>query len=231
MPFEIYLARHGETDWNAAGRWQGHTDVPLNVTGVAQALALARRLHALGVSIASVVASDLTRARATAETVARSLDLELAYTDPDLRERRFGVFEGLTRAEVLERYPAEWAVYAADPRTAPPGGEPQEALVARVRAALLRVAERASSFARPASGGYATSSARPASGGYATSSARPASGGYATSSALVVSHGGAIRAIVGLVRGEPVPPVPNAGLYRIVVDAGQIARATFVQEG
>jgi probable phosphoglycerate mutase len=87
----LFLARNGETDWNLAGRWQGHTDVPLNATGRAQAGALAERLR--GEGIATVGASDLSRARHTAEIVAAALGVPVALVDPDLREQRFGRFE------------------------------------------------------------------------------------------------------------------------------------------
>jgi hypothetical protein len=121
----LFLARHGETYWNVAGRWQGHADVPLNATGQAQALALAERLR--GAGIAAVATSDLLRARGTAEIVAGALGVQVALVDPDLREQRFGRFEGLTPRECEERYPSDWARYTADPRPGPPGGESRAA--------------------------------------------------------------------------------------------------------
>src|SRR5437868_4346988 len=90
----VYLARHGETDWNRAGRWQGWTDVPLNPTGEAQALALAEKLRDR--TIARIVSSHLARARRTAEIVAGALSVTDIATDADLKERGFGLFEGLT---------------------------------------------------------------------------------------------------------------------------------------
>jgi broad specificity phosphatase PhoE len=127
---ELFLARHGETDWNVAGRWQGHTDVPLNATGRAQAAALAERLR--GEGIAAVAASDLARARHTAEIVAGALGLAVALVDPDLREQRYGHFEGLTPRECEARHPEAWARYVADPKAGPPGGESRAALLERV---------------------------------------------------------------------------------------------------
>jgi probable phosphoglycerate mutase len=138
----LFLARHGETDWNVAGRWQGHADVPLNATGRAQALALAERLR--GEGIAAVASSDLSRARATAELVAGALGLQVALVDPDLREQRYGRFEGLTPRECEERYPDDWARYATDPRPGPPGGESRAAVLERVLGALHRAAARLS---------------------------------------------------------------------------------------
>jgi probable phosphoglycerate mutase len=133
----LYLARHGETDWNAVGRWQGHTDVPLNETGRQQARALALTLRPYGVHAA--VSSDLSRARETAQIVAQALGVPLGPADPDLRERGFGVFEGLTRQECELQHPDAWAAWLAERRT-PAGAETKEALAARVASAATRVA-------------------------------------------------------------------------------------------
>jgi probable phosphoglycerate mutase len=135
----LFLARHGETDWNAAGRWQGQTDVPLNATGRAQASTLAARLRAEGVR--AIATSDLCRARGTAEIVGEALGLEIAFVDAALRERAYGKWEGLTRCECQARFPEEWARHVSDPRTSPPGGESMDALLARVVPAVHRVAE------------------------------------------------------------------------------------------
>ena len=137
-PATLYLARHGETDWNAAGRWQGQTDVPLNERGRAQARELAALARGLGV--AAVASSDLLRARATAEIVAAALGLEVGALHPDLRERCFGCFEGLTREEVAARHPEAWSRYLADPGPAPPGGETRAELLGRLLPALAAAA-------------------------------------------------------------------------------------------
>jgi probable phosphoglycerate mutase len=134
----LYLARHGETDWNRAGRWQGHTDIPLSEIGRAQAQALAAGLRGRG--IAEVHASDLLRAAGTAEIIADALGLAAVRVDARLRERGFGCFEGLTRDECAARHPDAWARYLADRRATPPGGEPQAAVVARIVAALTDIA-------------------------------------------------------------------------------------------
>jgi probable phosphoglycerate mutase len=94
----LLLVRHGETDWNAEGKLQGHTDRPLNEYGRRQAQALAGRLAAE--SIDAVYASDLSRARETAEIVGEKLGLTVAV-DPDLREKNWGNWEGLTSDERL----------------------------------------------------------------------------------------------------------------------------------
>jgi broad specificity phosphatase PhoE len=133
----VYLARHGETDWNVAGRWQGNTDIPLNDTGREQARALAGVLQTRG--LRSVVASDLSRAHETARIVATALGIEVAYVDANLRERRFGIFEGLTRAECEAQHGDAWQAWLDHKRT-PSGGETQDDLAARMLAAFERVA-------------------------------------------------------------------------------------------
>ena len=135
----LYLVRHGETAWNAEGRLQGSTDVPLNDVGRAQALALASTFAHLG--IARVFTSDLARARETGAIIAESLGLPAPEVERDLRERRFGIFEGLTRDEIHARYPHQWRAWTG--RTAmPEGGEPVESSVGRMHAALGRVWDR-----------------------------------------------------------------------------------------
>src|SRR5579859_829005 len=128
----LYIGRHGETDWNAQARWQGHTDVPLNEVGRAQARALASTLRAAGASaLAAVVASDLARAKETAHIVAAELGVRLAYVDPDLRERAIGLFEGLTGQECEVRHPDAWRAWL-ERRQVPTGGEGHDALHTRV---------------------------------------------------------------------------------------------------
>jgi len=135
----VYVARHGETDWNAVNRWQGHTDIPLNDNGRAQARALAQRLR--DVRLAGVVASDLSRAQETARIVATELAIPLAYVDGGLRERSFGVFEGLTREECETHHGEAWRAWL-EHKTMPQGGEALDALTQRVVAAVGRSAER-----------------------------------------------------------------------------------------
>jgi probable phosphoglycerate mutase len=134
----LYVARHGETDWNVAGRWQGHTDVPLNSTGREQARALATRLA--GVPLAGVVASDLSRASETGRIVAEELGLAFTYEDPRLRERSFGIFEGLTREECEQLYPEEWRGWLENRHT-PRGAETQKDLSDRMLSGLGSAAE------------------------------------------------------------------------------------------
>jgi probable phosphoglycerate mutase len=100
------MVRHGETAWNAEGRVQGQTDVPLNELGHVQARAVAAVLA--GERFDAVYSSDLLRVRQTAEPTAGRLGLPVAF-DSRLRERHYGMFERHTYAEVRERYPAEYA--------------------------------------------------------------------------------------------------------------------------
>ncbi len=134
----LFLARHGETEWNRAGRWQGQTDIPLSEAGRAQARAMAACL--VGRGVVDVHASDLRRAIETAEIVAGALGIAPAKRDARLRERGFGCFEGLTREECAERHAEAWARYLADRRSTPPGGEPQVEVAARIVEALTEIA-------------------------------------------------------------------------------------------
>ena len=117
----LFLVRHGETDWNAAGRWQGQTDVPLNARGREQAREIADRLRAGGDRGRSPRATSCGRGTPPSSSRPSSGSC-VDHLDPDLRERRFGCFEGLTREEVAARFPEAWARYLADPGPAPPGG-------------------------------------------------------------------------------------------------------------
>jgi 2,3-bisphosphoglycerate-dependent phosphoglycerate mutase len=102
----ILLARHGESDWNRSKRWQGFADRPLTDLGRRQAADLAERLEET--ELDAIYASDLQRARETAEIVARSKGLTVRST-PDLREVDVGSWSGLTRAEAEERFPQGYA--------------------------------------------------------------------------------------------------------------------------
>jgi probable phosphoglycerate mutase len=99
----ILLARHGETDWNRSGIFQGHADPPLNDAGRAQARELAERLTEVDVDV--VYASDLRRAFETAEIVAAAKGLPVV-AEPGLREVDVGSWSGLTRAQIEKRFPA-----------------------------------------------------------------------------------------------------------------------------
>ena len=132
----ILLARHGETDWNREGRFQGHADPPLNRTGRAQAVDLSVALMAE--QLAAVYSSPLRRALETAEVLATSHGLEPVPID-DLREVDVGSWSGLTRAEVEERFPAQFARWL-DYGQGWEDGETYEEMGRRAVDALLRVA-------------------------------------------------------------------------------------------
>jgi alpha-ribazole phosphatase len=130
----LFLIRHGETMWNAEGRFQGQTDVPLSPRGEQQAAALARIM--VNESVQLLYASDLRRAWDTALILAASLGLS-PHKEARLRELAFGSWEGLTYTE-LQRQDAAWlAAWQTDPsRTAPPGGETLPQITERVNTAL-----------------------------------------------------------------------------------------------
>jgi broad specificity phosphatase PhoE len=131
----LLLARHGETDWNRDHRWQGHEGPPLNATGRRQARDLAERVHDLD----AIYSSDTIRVRETAEIVAARHGLGL-HTDARLREMSFGVWEGLTRAEIERQHGEDFARWLAGGLPTPAGGEPDDAVAERVLEALLEIA-------------------------------------------------------------------------------------------
>ena len=115
----LLLIRHGQTDWNTAGKWQGHTDIPLNEAGIVQSRLLAERLSSWPIS--AIYSSDLQRAAQTAEIIASRLELVPVLASA-LRERHGGVFQGLTAAEMHNRFPEDLRSIQED-GGAPPGGE------------------------------------------------------------------------------------------------------------
>jgi probable phosphoglycerate mutase len=133
------LLRHGQTPMSVQKRYAGTSDVPLTEAGLRQADAAANRLASAGLDV--IVSSPLQRARQTAAVVASSCGPELVV-DEGFRETDFGVWEGLTFAEVRDRWPAEMDAWLADPSVAPPSGESFSAVASRVSAALARVLAR-----------------------------------------------------------------------------------------
>jgi 2,3-bisphosphoglycerate-dependent phosphoglycerate mutase len=138
-PIRLFLARHGRTHWNHVGRFQGHSDPQLDEVGRAQAVMLAQTLSG---RVQAVIASDLLRASETARSVADALSIPLLALDPDLRERCYGVFEGLTHEECNERHPSLWAARQGDREFVPPGGETRAVVVARMQRGLVNAVER-----------------------------------------------------------------------------------------
>ena len=136
MSRRLIVWRHGQTDWNVAGRLQGQTDTSLNETGHAQAAEMAARLATLSPS--RIVSSDLERAASTAEKLATLVGLPVE-TDARLREVSFGEREGLTRREVRDRYPELEARFRRGEEIVSPGGESHADAAERFSAALREV--------------------------------------------------------------------------------------------
>ncbi len=133
----LLLARHGETDWNRDRRWQGHADRPLTARGRAQAADLAARLA--DIPLDAIYASDLRRARETAEPVATAHGLELIQL-PELREVNVGSWQGLTRDEAEARFPAGFQRWR-EGGTGWEDGESYGEMSARVLGAVERIAD------------------------------------------------------------------------------------------
>lgn len=136
----VIALRHGETDWNIATRIQGQLDIGLNAAGREQARRLGAALATQGLD--AIYASDLVRASDTGHAVALEAGLRLQI-DAGLRERAFGVFEGLTFAEIEVRYPDEARRWRQrDPAFGPPGGETLTAFYVRAVGAVAALAAR-----------------------------------------------------------------------------------------
>ena len=103
----LIFIRHGETEWNRSGRWQGHADVPLSDEGREQARRLAGRLKSEGGTFDGIYASDLGRALETAQILAQELGLAV-HPLVELREIHLGAWSGLTSDEIRTRFPEEW---------------------------------------------------------------------------------------------------------------------------
>jgi broad specificity phosphatase PhoE len=128
----VLLTRHGQSEWNALGRWQGQADPPLSDRGRRQAHEAARALGAVD----AIWASDLRRAAETAVIIGDDMGVGPVVLDADLRERDAGEWTGLTRAEIEQRYPG----FLPDGRR-PPGWESDELLLARAQRTLERIAD------------------------------------------------------------------------------------------
>ncbi len=138
----LVLWRHGRTEWNAAGRFQGQLDPPLDATGQAEAAAAAAQLVATGLlpDDVVVVSSDLDRTVQTATVLTGLLGVPLRL-DARLREHGMGCWEGLTRDEVAQRYPDQYADWVAGRPVPGRGGEDPAAVAERALAALVDLPE------------------------------------------------------------------------------------------
>ena len=135
-----FILRHGETDWNAQGRIQGHSDVALSRTGGQQAELAAARLAQVPFDVA--YCSDLQRSAETARRILGQRGVPL-HTSPELREYHKGVFEGLTAVETKDRYPDMYAASVTkDLDFAPTGGESTRQVSVRLAAFMERLRQR-----------------------------------------------------------------------------------------
>jgi len=135
---EFLLIRHGQSEWNAISRWQGHADPPLSEMGREQARDLARRLK--GERVEALFTSDLSRARETAAIVGEVLH-RVPTADARLRELDVGEWEGRVREEIEDRWPDLLRQFdTEDPDSRPPGGETRRELALRVRSRVAKIA-------------------------------------------------------------------------------------------
>jgi len=128
----LLFVRHGETDWNRDGRWQGHSDTQLNDAGREQARLVADELGGVDV----IYSSDLARARETADIIAAQLGGLEVNVDQRLRERSFGAWEGRTAREIEADFAEQHARWLAGKGAGADDAEPFDAFGARVRGFL-----------------------------------------------------------------------------------------------
>jgi broad specificity phosphatase PhoE len=137
---KLWLVRHGQTDWNIEGRWQGQANPPLNATGCEQAQALVNELA--DVKFEAIYSSDLQRAYETAFAVAKDKDLPV-QVDSRLREINLGEWEGMLGIEIAQKYPVLWSERENNPLDShPPGGESVMELAQRIIPAISDILEK-----------------------------------------------------------------------------------------
>jgi broad specificity phosphatase PhoE len=139
----IYMVRHGETEWNRNGRWQGQQDIPLSEAGRKQARLLAARFQATDQNIDMLYSSDLTRAMETADIIGRAIR-KSPISAPALREIHLGTWEGHSVDEIARIFPLEWARLEAGEDVARGGGETYGAFQNRIMGWLEATAAAAS---------------------------------------------------------------------------------------
>jgi probable phosphoglycerate mutase len=166
----LVVWRHGRTEWNASGRFQGQLDPPLDEVGAAQAMAAAKALTTLEPDL--VVASDLQRAAATGMTLADAAGCPIRFDDR-LRETSLGTWEGLTRAEVEQRYPEDYAAWTAGTLQRRGGGETREEVAQRMLPVVAELESETTEAGEP------------------------------VDTAVIATHGGAALGLVGALVGLP----------------------------
>lgn len=139
---KLCLIRHGETSWNAERRLQGHTDIPLNATGMLQARQMAQALKDIKLTFDVLYTSDLKRASDTANAVVELFGVD-ALVDSELRERHFGTLQGLSISEAPLKHPDIWQAHIArDLEHDLEGGESIQQFALRVQNALDKIQAR-----------------------------------------------------------------------------------------
>ncbi|HVA76039.1 MAG TPA: histidine phosphatase family protein [Acidimicrobiales bacterium] len=145
MPGRLVVIRHAQSEWNAAGLWQGHADPVLSDEGRREARAAGKRLAELD-SFDGVFCSDLSRAVETAEILTASMgSIPPPVVEPGLREYDVGEWSGRTRDEIEIRWPGDIARFSCGELPAPPGGETRSAFDDRVSEAAARIGRAAES--------------------------------------------------------------------------------------
>lgn len=185
----IYIVRHGETEWNAEGRIQGHTDIGLSDRGREQARDTARRLAEVPFAVA--YSSDMSRTRDTARIILGERDIPL-HSVPELREYHKGVFEGLTVQQYRQRYPEQYrASLVNDPDFAPTGGE-------TIRQSTARLTEFVAGLGLTPGLGpeSASESGSESASASASASASESEGLRPEDDVLIVGHGGSLRSCI-----------------------------------
>ena len=133
---DLLILRHGQSEWNALGKWQGQADPPLTELGEQQAASAAQQLLHIGENFDAIVSSDLKRAHHTAEIIALLLGGGKVTVHSEFRERAAGIWQGLTRSEIEASWPN-----AIEEQRWPEGYEPDDSIISRVMPGLVRLTQ------------------------------------------------------------------------------------------
>lgn len=133
---DLLILRHGQSEWNAQGKWQGQADPPLTKLGEQQAASAAQQLLHIGESFDKIVSSDLRRAHRTAEIIAEVIGQKSVTVHSEFRERAAGLWQGLTRSEIEASWPN-----AIEEQRWPEGYEADDSIISRVMPGLVGLAQ------------------------------------------------------------------------------------------
>ncbi len=133
---DLLILRHGQSEWNAQGKWQGQADPPLTKLGEQQAASAAQQLLHIGESFDKIVSSDLRRAHHTAEIIAQVVGQKSVTIHSEFRERAAGIWQGLTRSEIEASWPN-----AIEEQRWPEGYEADDSIISRVMPGLVGLAQ------------------------------------------------------------------------------------------